>query len=117
MSRAEFVDFRILEVLAAAQNPAQQNRGVDRGDFRIPKPFAGVDVGEVIEKSAMVGQGLPQEAQRVEDAGTRLVERNKTALLPNAEGREPESGGRNAGDYGVVGGCLAGVTAVLDQAG
>ena len=49
----QLADFGIVKVLAAHEHAAEQNRGVDRGDLGIPDALAGVDVGEVIEKSAM----------------------------------------------------------------
>ena len=52
-------------MLAAGEDAAEQDRGVDGGDFRVPDAFAGVDVGEVKEESAMGGQLSSTETTRV----------------------------------------------------
>ena len=52
-----------LEVLPAGKNSAEQNGRVDGRDFGIPHPLAGVDVGEVIEESAMSGHFFPEKTQ------------------------------------------------------
>ena len=99
------------------EDAAEQNRGIYRRDFRVPQPLAGIDVGEVVEKSPMLGQSLPKKAQRVQHSGARFDGRNEAALLSYAQRGEPETGGRDAGDHGVVGGRFTGIAAVLDQAG
>ena len=114
---SQIANLGILEMLPAAQDAAEQNGGIHRRYFRVPQSLAGVDIGEVIEKSAMVGQGLPKKTQRVQDPSARLVQRNEAALFTNADRREPKAGGRDAGDYGIVGGCFARVAPVFDQAG
>ena len=52
-------------MLAAGEDAAKQNRRVDRRNFRIPEPLARVDIGPVVEETAMVRQFLPQKAKRV----------------------------------------------------
>ena len=64
-------DVAIRKVLAAGQDAAEQDGGVDRGDFGIPDPFAGVDVGEVIEESAMRRQLPPKKYEGVDSADGR----------------------------------------------
>ena len=61
------------KVLAAGENPAKQDGGVHRGDFRVPQPLAGVHIGPVIEETAMIRQFLPQETKRVQDAIARFA--------------------------------------------
>ncbi len=90
-------------MLPAGQDAAQQNGRVDRGDFGIPDSFAGVDVGPVIEESAMVGQRFPQKAQRGQHPVARLGKRNEAALLSDAQRREAKTCGGDAGHERFVG--------------
>jgi len=111
----EVDDVLILKVLAAGEDAAEQDGGVDGGDFGVPDAFAGVDVGEVKEEAAMGGELSPEEDESVDDAETGVLVRDVTALFRDADGREAEAGGGDAGDYaGVVD---ADVAAIFDQAG
>jgi hypothetical protein len=49
----------MLEMLPAREYSAKENGCVDGRNFGIPKPFAGIYVGKVIEEPPMVGQLLP----------------------------------------------------------
>ena len=55
-------NFGVPEVFAAGEHAAQQDGGVDGRDFRVPDPFAGIQVGPVVEEAAMRGHLLRQEA-------------------------------------------------------
>ena len=55
----QLADLRMFEMLAAGQDAAKQQRGIDRRKFRLPEPLAGADIGPVIEESVLVGQSLP----------------------------------------------------------
>ena len=95
--------------------PQKQDSGIDRRDFRVPDSFAGIDVGEVIEKSAMRRQLSPKKYERRDDAQPRVLVGDKAAFFCDADGRQAEAGRRDAGDdAGVV---AADIAAVFDQAG
>ncbi len=51
----------ILKVLAAGKDAAKQNGGIDGRDFRVPDSFPGIDVGKVVEESAMRRQRVAKE--------------------------------------------------------
>ncbi len=78
------LDLAIREVLPAGQNAAEQNRRVDGRDFRIPRPFARVYVGPVIEEAPVNGQLLPQKPQGGKNSLAGIGERDKASLLPDA---------------------------------
>jgi hypothetical protein len=59
-------------------------------------------VGEVIKKTSVIGEFFPEEAQRVNNALSRLRHRDVTAFLPDADCRQAKACGGNAGDYAVV---------------
>jgi hypothetical protein len=99
----------------AREDTAEQNGGIDGGDFGIPNSFPGFDIGEVIEEATMVRHDVPKRSQRLDDTLTRIGERYVAALLTNAKCGKTESGSGNAGDGTVVG--RANVAAILDQAG
>src|SRR5271155_3574001 len=111
----QLADLRVLEVLAASENSAKQNGGVNRGEFGLPEALAGIDVGPMVEKSALVGQLLPEKAQRVDHAFAGERERDIAALFADAQRGQAESGGGDAADHTVVGG--AHIAAVLHHSG
>src|SRR5271165_1559462 len=90
------------EMLAAGQDSAKQNRSVNRRHFRIPHPLSGIDVCEVIEKTAVLGQLLPQEAKPGNRPFHRGIPRYETAPISNAKRREAKTSGRNAGHDSLV---------------
>ena len=55
-------DFGVREMLPAGEDPAEKNRGVNGGDFRIPQSLARIDIGPVIEKAAMIGKFSSNES-------------------------------------------------------
>src|SRR5450631_164517 len=103
-------------MLAAGENSAHQDRGVDRGNLGIPQSFAGIDVRPVIKETSMVGQRSPQEAQGSERPVAGVIIGNESALLPDAQSGQPEAGCRDAADnLAVIGRTHVG--AVTNQAG
>ena len=110
----QLVDVFVLKMLAAGQHAAEQNRGIDRRDLRIPHSLAGVDIREVIEESAMRGQLVPEKRQALDDAQPRVRVADKAALFGDANCRQAEAGGGDAGAEARVLG--ANIAAVLDQA-
>src|SRR5271170_1700035 len=105
----------VFKVLAAGEDAAKQDRRIDGRDLRVPQSLAGIDVGEVIEESAMRGQGSPKKGEGRQHAQASVLVRDKAALVCNADGGKAKTGGGDAAHHpGVVG---ARVAAVLDQAG
>src|SRR3981081_1917359 len=90
------------EMLAAGKNSAQQNGRINRRNFRVPNPFAGVDIGEVVEKSTMLRQLFPQESQGCEDAFQCCFGGDESALVTDAECGEANYGCGDAGHYSLV---------------
>ena len=99
----QLLDLGVPEVLAAGEDPAEQNCAVDGGDFGIPEAVAGVDVGPVVEEAAMVRHLFPKKAQPGEDPAARFIIRDPPALLADAECREAEAGRRDAAEVALVG--------------
>ncbi len=81
----------------------------------MPEPLAGIDIGPVIEKSALGGQLLPKKAQGVDHAFARKSEGDIAAFFADAQRGQAESGGRDTAHYAVIGG--AHVAAVLHHSG
>src|SRR5215472_7606646 len=69
------------------------------------------------KKSAMVRQFVGKEFESGNHALARIRTGQKSAALSNANRGEAKAGGCDTGDSGIVGRCLAGVTAILDQTG
>src|SRR5579862_6411759 len=100
----KFAHGRVAEVLAASDDAAEENGGVDRRYFGVEHALAGFGIGEVIEESAMVGKFLPEKAKRGEEALQQSSGWHVLALVGDAEGGHAEAGGRNAGGAaGIVG--------------
>src|SRR5439155_10008155 len=59
-------------------------------------------VGEVIKKTSVIGEFFPEEAQRVNNALSRLRHRDVPTFLSDTDCCQPKSRGGNAGDYAVV---------------
>src|SRR6516162_10014338 len=113
--QSQLTDFGVGKVLAAGEHTAQKDRSVDRGNFRVPDALAGVDVGEVIEKAAMVGELFPQEPECIQYPVLRGGGRDVAALFADANGGEPKAGGGDAADFACD--WIARVAAVKDHAG
>ena len=97
MAWASSSDRLVVKMLAAGENAAEQYRGIDRRNLRVPHPFAGVDVGKVKEESAMCGQLVPQKRQALDYPQARLGMADEAALLSDANGRQAETGGCDTG--------------------
>jgi len=114
-SKRQLGDGFVAEVLLAGEDSAQQHGRIDRRYLGIPHPFTRVDIGEMVEKTAMRGQLVPQERQRLCDARAGIGAAHKTALFANADGRQGES---RRGDAGHKAGILGyNVAAIFGQAG
>ena len=100
-------------MFASCQNSTQKDGRIHRGNFGVKHALPGFGVGEVVEKSAVVGQLSPQKAQRGEDAFQRSSRRNESPLVPNAQSGETEAGRGNAGRNSLT--VLVNVTAVFDH--
>src|SRR5208282_5405343 len=87
------------EMLPAGENSAEQDGGVDGGDFRIPNSLASINIAEVIEEAPMVGQFLPQETQGIESARFGRPTQNIFAFFSDAQSSQPEARCRNASDF------------------
>ena len=106
-------DIGMPEVFTASQDSTEEYGGVDGGDFGVPHALAGVDVGEVIEESAMMRHFFPQEAEGGKDALQGGAPGNEAALLGDAQRGQAETGGGDA-SYDAFVGCLH-IAAVLDH--
>src|ERR1700728_415971 len=105
----------IFKVLAAGEDAAKQDRRIDGRDLRVPQSFAGIDVGKVIEESAMRGQSSPKKGEGRQHTQTSVLLRDKAAFFRDADGGQSKAcGGDAAHQTGVV---STRVAAVLDQAG
>jgi len=105
----------VVKMLAAGEDAAKKDGGINGRYLRIPHSFAGVDIGEVIEESAMRGQLVPQKGQALENAFARLRMTDKSAHFSDTDGCKAEAGGRDTG--GCAGVFGTNVAAILDQSG
>ena len=105
----------VVKMLLAGEDAAEEDRGIDRRYLRVPHSFTGVDIGEVIEESAMSGQFVPQERQALDYALARLGVTYKAAHFPDTDGGEAEAGGRDTRNSACVFG--ADVAAIFGQSG
>jgi hypothetical protein len=111
----KFDDRGMAEMLAAGDDTAEQDRGVDRRYFGVEHALAGFGIGEVIEESAMVRQLLPQEAKRGEEALHEGGGWHVLALIGDTEcGHAEARGGNTGGAAGIVG---VHIGPVFDHAG
>src|SRR5580704_9926136 len=78
-------DSGMSEMLAAGEDSAEQDRGIDRRHLGIPNSFSRVDVREVIEETAMLRQFSPQKAKGGNRSFNRRIPGNETPLLSNAQ--------------------------------
>src|ERR1700678_4251499 len=92
-------DLAIIKVPSAGKDTAKQDCGIDGRDFGVPYPFARIDVGKVIEESAMRRQRLPKKCERRTHAQARVLVGDEAALFCNADCGQAKTGGRNASDY------------------
>src|SRR5438876_9982112 len=92
----QLVDFPMLEILLASDNPAQQNGRIDGRHLRIPHSFAGIYIRPVIEESSVIGQLSPQKSERSQSTLSCGWKRNRAMLLPEAQSCQPETSGRDA---------------------
>jgi len=88
-----------VKVLSAGKHSAQQDGCIDRGHLRVPDPFTGVDICKVEIESAMGGQLMPKERERLQNPQSGIRVRNVTAFLCNADCSEPKAAGRDAGRH------------------
>ena len=105
---------RSSKVLAAGKNAAKQDCGIDRRDFRVPHSFPGIDVGKVIEESAMRRQCSPKKRERRQHAQASVLVGDEAALLRDADRSQAKAGGGDAGHDPRV--RRARVAAVFNQA-
>jgi len=103
----------IVEIRADGEDAAEEDGGVDRGDFDVDERPAGFDVAEVVEEAVLVRHFVEMEVERGDDlffdAGAVLI----AALVGNAEGSETEAGSGDASGEMLVklaGGGLVGGT-------
>src|SRR5260370_41791357 len=91
------------EVLAASKNPAQQNSCIHRRHFGVEHALSGFGVGEMVEKSAVIGQFLPQKAQGGEDALQRIGGGDEVSLGSKAKSSKSQCGGSKGGARSLSG--------------
>ena len=70
-------------------------------------PFAGMDVGKVVEESAMVGQSYSKESATSSTPGVlRLVQWKCSPAVRQCKSPRAKTRGRDPGHHGIVGGRL-----------
>ena len=88
---------------AAGEDAAKQDGRIDGGNFRIPEPLARVDIGPVIEESrdgsAAFSTGNATRSARDRES---LPVRHVSALVADAQRRQPESRGGDASQIALV---------------
>jgi len=93
----QLIDILILKILPAHQHTAKQDGRIHRGDFRIPNSLAGIHVREVVKKTAMRRQLVPQKGKRLNHSQPGYGITYESAFFANADGGQAKAGGCNAG--------------------
>src|SRR6516164_2894246 len=91
-------DIRIAKMRAAGENAAQQDVRVHRRHFRIPNPFAGVDIGPVIQETTMMWKLMGKKIQGADDPQPSFGAGQKSSLIGDTKRGKAKSGGGDAGD-------------------
>src|SRR5579862_9996341 len=111
---SEFANLRIRKIFSAGEDAAEQQSGVDGGNFALEGALAGVNVDKVIEEAALVVHARGKEFESCAHAANNGPRRNKAALIGDAKGGKSKAGRWDAGDVVVVE--FAGRTAILGKA-
>ena len=117
--RGEVGDFGVVEVGASGEDSAEEDGGVDGGDFDVDEGLAGFDVAEVVEEAVLVRHLVEMKVERGDDLFFDAIGVEITALVGDAESTEAVAGGCDAGSEVLVefsGGGLVG-GAVEDLSG
>ena len=101
------------ENAGAGKDAAEKDRGIDGRYLGVPHSFSGVDIGEVIEESAVRWQLVPEKRQALENALARLGMTYKAAHFSDTNGGKAEAGGRNTGSSACI--FDANIAAIFDQ--
>ncbi len=115
----EVGDSGVVEVGAGGEDAAEEDSRVDGGDFDVDEWLAGFDVGEVVEEAVLVGHLVEVKVECGDDLFFDAVGGEVASFVGDAECRESESCGRDAGGKVLIqlaGGGLVG-GAVKDLAG
>src|SRR5882762_5960951 len=105
----------LLEVSAASENSAEQDRRVHGRHFGIPYPLAGIQVSEMVKEAAMRRHLFPQEAQREQNPIPRLGRGDESTLFSDTKSGESKPCCRDARDHGCV--ILQDIAPIFDQPG
>ena len=106
----EVLDTTVVEVGAAGEDAAEEDGGVDRGDFAPAGGFAGGDVVEVVEEAVLVLHVVEVEVERGEDLALDGVGGDVALFVGDAKSGEAEACGSDGGGGALV--AIAGGAAV-----
>ena len=112
--RGEILDFVVIEMAAASEHAAIEERGIDGGDFAFEGALASVHIDEVIVKAVDGGKFIGEIAESGADALDDFGAVEIIALIGDGKGGETETSGGDAGEIAGVGAVGAG--AVFNQA-
>ncbi len=111
----ERLDFLVaIEISAARQDTAQQQRSIDRRNLAGEFAIAGVHIDEVKQKPALV-RHFQKKFQRRTNSFSSFSRRQPAALIRDAKRRESETSGGGTGDDSRIG--IVGGAAIFHQAG
>jgi hypothetical protein len=100
-ARGEGANFGVgVEILAGGEDAAEQEGGIDAGEFAFPGALSGSGVEEVEEPAVVILDGGIEGAERGADAGGGIAGGDPFAFGGDAEAGEGEAGGGDAGDVG-----------------
>jgi len=100
--RGERGDLGIIEVGTDGEDAAEEDGGVDGGDFDVDEGFAGFDVAEVIEETVLVRHLVEMKVERGDDLLPDPAGVEVSALVGDTKRCEAEAGGGNAGGEVLV---------------
>jgi hypothetical protein len=89
---SQLLDLRIFKISPRRQNPAKQQRTVDRRELRPGEALSRLHIGKVIEEPVHLGEMIQVPAQRCSHTFHDLRVRQIAAMIGNAECGQAEPG-------------------------
>src|SRR5882757_228837 len=105
----------LLEVPAASENSAEEDRRVHGRHFGVPYPLAGIQVSEMVKEASMSRHLFPKEAQSEQNPITRLGRGDVSTLFSDTESGQAKPRRRDARDHSRV--ILENIASIFYQAG
>lgn len=106
---------RVGKVFAAGEHAAEQQPGIDGGDFALKGSFSSVEIHKVIEEAVLVVNAVGEEIECGAHTRDDRAAGNEASFIGNAQRGESKARCGDAGDVVVVE--FTGRAAVFDEPG